>query len=605
MIPKLDFGNFFSAGYRNSPIVNNKALSYESINLPFSSDPVKNSVEQMSKLLNDQEVLFEKQNGPSPEEILNIYSEGLGINLSRNTSPRKDVSYQSNDNDPYKSNPERKDKKHTKTSKQPKLLTDKKTSGIKKDVSKSAVFLDKENRMKDLMNIYGCSNKILKPHSESTIGSKSEISKKTHNKKIKKSDDSSKGSIAAPSKKSKRKSKRNLTKSNIEGLEGDNFNLEKSSRINTKRKSKQKSISGNMKMKNQNLKRKKGSYFSNDNTSFKLNRTSQTLTGQESQNPNKQQPTQAKSHSKTLNLQDSLKLNKSQVKNSFYTNNASISDDIKQTKQELLGESALNRKQSNERQLNKQVLFNEDVETSGHSNINNFDQSMAHTNNQTLTNGDLFNEDFSGQQTFHYTLPTHSSRSKEVERFLNGHYQHLPFVIGQSTNKSHNLWVNIQEALSLIKQKVPQTNDTQSTLHYNVESEKAPSIFSKVSKTSTKKPHQCLAANTDSLYNIPEGMNENEENSDAMNSWENHPECMKANLDPNYSKSRCSCLNQPSVSYKQVLQQIFCGMSENSDMSLDTNNRRDFYSQDHGDSYTAELRKTLISFTQEFEEMNK
>lgn len=594
MIPKLNFGNFFSGSYPSSSNENNKALSYESINLPFSADPVKRSVEQMSKLLNDKGVLFEEQNDPSPEDILNIYSEDLGINLSRNTSPRKDVNYQLNDNEPTKSIQERKVKKHLKIGKEAKLLTDKKTNWKKKDISKSVAFLDQENRMKDLMNIYGCSNTVLKPHSNSTINS--EISKRNRTKKIKKSDDSSKGSDAAPSKRSKRKSKRSSTKSKSEVFEGDTSNLEKSSRISIKRKSKLKSNSVNTK--NQNLKRKKGSYLSNDNTGLKVNKSSQISNDHESMNPNTQQHTQTKSHNKASNSQDPLKCYKPQYKNSFYSNNISINDNMKLTKNELIGENELNKKKSNERQINKTVLFNENIEQASNTNISNLDPN-------TLTNGDLFLDDFNGQQTLHYTLPTHSSRSKEVERFLNGHYQHLPFVIGQSTNKSHNLWVNIQEALSLIKHKVPQTNDTQSVLNYNIESEKTHSIFSKVSKASTKKPHQCPAAMTDSLYDIPEGMNESEDNSDNVNSWENHPECMRANIDPNYSKSRCSCLNQPSTSYKKVLRQIFGGMSENSDMSIDTNPRRDVYSQDHGDSYTAELRKALISFTQEFEEMNK
>ncbi|XP_014245722.1 uncharacterized protein LOC106664488 isoform X2 [Cimex lectularius] len=52
-----------------------------------------------------------------------------------------------------------------------------------------------------------------------------------------------------------------------------------------------------------------------------------------------------------------------------------------------------------------------------------------------------------------YQLPTVSYRMKCVPKSLNAHFniKSIPFVVGMSTNKSHNLGMKVQETLSLIK----------------------------------------------------------------------------------------------------------------------------------------------------------
>lgn len=245
----------------------------------------------------------------------------------------------------------------------------------------------------------------------------------------------------------------------------------------------------------------------------------------------------------------------------------------------------LNKKVSEERKLNKQVSLKDGIHYHNYK-----------TENKEMSS-DFGNEAVLEQPTHnHYTLPTHSSRSKEVERFLSGHYQHLPFVIGQSTNKSHNLWVNIQEALSLIKHNIPQTVEMHTS--QDKDSERPLSVLSKLTTKSGKKPHQCPALVQDGLYDIPETSAEGEEGM----KWEDHPDCIQANLDPNYSRPKCSCLPQATLSYKKVLRQIFGG----GDLEgMDQIKAKDVALDHGGDNYTAELRKVLITFTQEFEDLNK
>ncbi|XP_054272859.1 uncharacterized protein LOC128993125 [Macrosteles quadrilineatus] len=238
----------------------------------------------------------------------------------------------------------------------------------------------------------------------------------------------------------------------------------------------------------------------------------------------------------------------------------------------------ITKKVSEEKNLNKPVTLKNDVHQSYKSEYNDmsdYGNELEHPNQ------------------FHYTLPTHSSKSKEVDRFLNGHYQHtyLPFVIGQSTNKSHNLWVNIQEALSLIKNNIPQTIEIQNLCkESDKDSERPLTVLSKFS-TKSKKPHQCPALMHDGLYDIPETSRETEDGA----RWEDHPDCVQANLDPNFCRPRCSCVPQGTLSYKKVLQQIFLGEDATEGPTDPV---------DQGESYTGELRKALIAFTQEFEDLN-
>ncbi|KAJ8673626.1 hypothetical protein QAD02_004888 [Eretmocerus hayati] len=54
-----------------------------------------------------------------------------------------------------------------------------------------------------------------------------------------------------------------------------------------------------------------------------------------------------------------------------------------------------------------------------------------------------------------YDQPTESSKMKQVQRPYRFHVSHIPFVVGTSLSPSHNLGLNIQQVLSLIKVKQP------------------------------------------------------------------------------------------------------------------------------------------------------
>ncbi|XP_054271984.1 uncharacterized protein LOC128992436 [Macrosteles quadrilineatus] len=603
-------------------------MSKESIDRCFLQDPVKSTFEEMQRVLNTKTETFSprsqsvnqqfsqspkqmssspKHVEPSPEEILNIFSQDLGINYSPNVTPR--VIYQNINTNDYAKPKEKKDKKP----KQLKLKEKKVETGKRKSAKQEIT--QKDNKMKELMNIYGCGDKMKKLNSDSTIGSKS-MSKIVSRKQSSVNKISSKASSVAMSRKSKIKYK--ITNDlDMNFSEGDSVPIEKSSRLSTKRKNKQK-INSVKPIKNPSLKRK----FANKqideenlkpskNLSSYRNKSYETQknnvkTYKDSQNgllKNKNLTHSYHNPRDNINSHKTLNVNDVEVsKKEDFTVLHAIPDAIELVAKtsdlpsETQGEkqsTSLNKpskiadvgkdqnitkKVSEEKNLNKPVTLKNDVHQSyktEYNDMSDYGNELEHPNQ------------------FHYTLPTHSSKSKEVERFLNGHYQHtyLPFVIGQSTNKSHNLWVNIQEALSLIKNNIPQTIEIQNLCkESDKDSERPLTVLSKFS-TKSKKPHQCPALMHDGLYDIPETSREMEDGA----RWEDHPDCVQANLDPNFCRPRCSCVPQGTLSYKKVLQQIFLGEDATEGPTDPV---------DQGESYTGELRKALIAFTQEFEDLN-
>uniref|UniRef100_A0A1B6HNP7 Uncharacterized protein n=1 Tax=Homalodisca liturata TaxID=320908 RepID=A0A1B6HNP7_9HEMI len=528
--------------------------------------------------------------------------------------------------------------------KQQKLKSQEKKTELKKGkLSKSDLPLTKEHKLRELMNIYGCSDRVKKSQSDS--GSKSGVSKRTSSKKmVVLNNCSSTTSSIAISKKSKRKKKKIASKIDYDLQDEDFAALDKSSRVSIRRKNKPKSNTAKL-LRKTTLKRKIMNQ-NNESTDSKLSKSYQTILKDSKyatnktnnanypskeknyknlkqikfKNPNQSQRNTTFNQFSEVNNLENDTLTKSKHKlflNTFghkkqsYTSKTTtkLNDYEMQSKKQNVfsdkqshnlidGEKLINslqKKISKESKLNRSIFSTEkSIPIPNNFLDENSDQPNAEVGFESMRDGVI------SQTAQHYALPTQSSRSKEVERFLSGHYQYLPFVIGQSTNKSHNLWVNIQEALSLIKQKIPQTADVHSVV-YESEIERPLSVSSKLTSKTNKKTHQCPAMVSDGLYDIPEGSTEAEE---AIKSWENHPECIQANIDPNHVRPRCSCIPQQPFSYKKVLRQLFGGgTTDNSETTLGD---RDEFVQDKGaDNYTAELKKTLISFTQEFEELNK
>lgn len=605
---------------------NNDRLSNESISSPFSENPISKTIEEMQRVLNAKGDCFPETTEPSPEEILNIYSENLGISISCNGSPRGGDTIHQTTIDDLKSNKNRRDKNNLKQPKS-KCYTTKQDSK-KGKIPKSDLPTSKENKLRELINVYGGSEKIRKPYSDLTLCSKLDEKRNISPNTTKPPNNGSSKVSSIPSRKSRRKKQKNMNKN--ENYLNDVI-LEKSSRLSSKRKTNPKANISNLKK--GNLKKKLQLNIVKGDVEPKLSRNF-PISSKENKHcannsiSNKQLQLKNKS-SNQMNKkvhsypQDSkrniLPNNVNNIGlNVTSHNQLNIEPEIGMNSNDLdilqnhsnkckLGSSEkvidfLSKKGSTEANLNKHILFAE----SSPGDRNDYTFDIQDSQNDHLKH-DTYNEGFVGKSTqLHYALPTQSSRSKEVDRFLNGHYQHLPFVIGQSTSKSHNLWVNIQEALSLIKQKLQQPTETQNTtLNDCVECERPPSVLSKLTTKTIRKPHQCPAVRSDSLYDIPEGTLEIEET--GVGSWEDHPECIKANLDPNYVRSRCSCLAQPVMNYKNVLRQIFGGNSAGASDSTMTINgvKGDVLYDQGGDSYITELKKALIGFTQDFEEMNK
>lgn len=613
---------------------------------------------------------FSPANEPSPEEILNLYSQDLGICQSSNISPRENNNLKFSDSKIQTCKLNKKDTKNSKKQKQKKLKVnlDRKFDVKNKKNLNSENITSKENRLKELMNIYGCSGKLTEHHSNSTLGPKSVKLKNRVPKSQSNSNLSTKTSSKTITKKSKKKllmpdddvdlsghfmpleqlsmqsvkrNKNNLLSQDDVDLSVHYMSLEQISRQSVKRKAKKEKTNDTAAMK-QNLKRKKEVKLSTDNSDMKINKSYQTFHSSSNYKQNKsnnqtkdlkyQKPNKQRNSNKRCPLKEKNNIDEDvtlkPIKNTIlkpilphdkpsYLKNKTAKCNIPDTQN---NKKILLNKQPTDLEVEQigvdrehfPKIFSEELTSNKHEQFLGSDNTQHnYINENTVTQDQQIsyngrNEDFIDHiSQLHYALPTHSSRSKEVERFLSYSYQHLPFVIGQSTNKSHNLWVNIQEALSLIKHKVPQVVEEQSAGDHGiikeaVDNEGTFSVISKLSAKTVKKHHQCPALMNDNLYEIPEC------NEDTVKSWENHPDCIQANIDPNYVRPRCSCLTQPSLSYKKVLRQIFGGSAAGSFEATESVSRiKGDFLHDQGDSYILELRKVLISLTQEFEELNK
>lgn len=612
-------------------------LSHESISLSSPENSISKTIEEMQRVLNNRNFdSFPETAEPTPEEILNLYSEDLGICLSsRNGSPRGgDIIHLQHLTiaDDLKSNKNRRNKN---SSKQLKSKSNTITKQENKKEKKHKSDMPKENKLKELIKIYGGSEKIKKPYSDLKLNSKSDENRKISATALKPSNASSKAS-SIPSRKSRRKNK-NKKYVNQNDNYVDNVFLENSTRLSSKRKTNPKANVSNVKK--GNLKRNLKFNPVKGDTEPKLNRDFPNSNKENKHCKNKlnnskiDKPLKPKNKASSQIKEKLYSYSQESKRNTLTKGISKTSMNVNSHDQKYIGpennvnfndlenfqnnycnqytKHKLATKHSSEKGINL-LSKKGSTEEANHNKNNVFVKSDPVERSDNVFAGEhsqydhfkheTFNDDFvSKSLQGHYALPTQSSRLKEVDRFLNGHYQHLPFVIGQSTNKSHNLWVNIQEALSLIKQKLQQPLETPNSPRNDcVEYERPPSVLSKLTTKSIRKPHQCPALRADSLYDIPEANLEAEEA--GVSSWEDNPECIKANIDPNYVRSRCSCVAQPVMNYKNVLRQIFGGNSEG---VSENGAKGDVFYDQGGDSYIAELKKALITFTQDFEEMNK
>lgn len=185
-----------------------------------------------------------------------------------------------------------------------------------------------------------------------------------------------------------------------------------------------------------------------------------------------------------------------------------------------------------------------------------------------------------------YTQSTLSSRMKQVHRPLYFSYNNrYPFVVGQSINKSHNLGVNIQQLLSLIKTKhiskhLVQKYETKNQSHCDL------SIESKVSRTKShylsnleEESNCCKENKSNSAFFMPKLIRKksrkcpaiheedfSEENEQSIeeakvckykNPWDvEQPEFEQANLNPGNLRPPCNCMPKNYTNFKDILHNI-------------------------------------------------
>lgn len=715
---------------------NDKIMSNGSAPLPFLENPIQNTIQEMQTVLNakfeDPAKLYSSPlisptfgspkvssnhepspqfsitqilspgHEPSPEEILDLYSQDLGICKTNNPSPREDITLKQS----MKLN--KSDKKHCKNQKTQKLKTNmnKKLDVKKNNIKNSDIKASNENRLKELMNIYGGSSKVKCSKSNFNPGLKSGISKnaatksksniskssskalikKTKNKRFEYDSDLTahntpleqrsmqsvflnsdvKGSeeyilddlmniyegsvktkhhkfystvdsksvtskkVAAKSElkmsKSSSKTLRNKSKKKLVIQQDVEFSdhyvpLDQMSRLSMSRKVKHRK-NNDKAVKKQNLKAKVEEHFVSDikinkihktmhlnNCDSKLNKFNNPIKNIKDQKQIKSQNCNDNCQSKRIDddheppkgntniifKDEPNVLLEYETKQNLKSNipNKNIKKLNKQSKLIEMDERNFDREQHLNNNITKESNVKKDFQFPGgdYDMQNNYFNEVIETNQQLgYSTTDLLDQ----LSQLHYSMQR--NRPKEFERFL----KHLPFVIGKSTNKSHNLFVNIQEALSLIKYNVPQNVKEQSNAGYEYD-EGTPSVISKLTSKSVKKPHLCPVLENNRLYAIAE-CNED----DTIKTWEDHPDCIQANVDPDNVRPRCSCLTQPQISYKKVLRQIFRGNTVSSEFSGNINSmRQDILQEQEVDSYFTELWKMLVSFSKEKEELKK
>lgn len=562
---------------------------------------------------------------PTPEDILKLYSQDLGISHSASpsqSSPRPNFDYKFTIN---KKSISTKGKLKCGNNDISKNVIN--SSGNKSQPKNNSMRITEnrfsyENRLNEVKKIYCSTNdKMVKPSSDSTLGSKSK--RRRNRLSIK---DTNNVDLLRKTRSNTITRKREIKKMEmnpVTDLNGDDSL--KASRVSKKRKCKIKhsSVKG-IKSDGQNMKiEAKSENFHEmklrDNQQINRHDSDKIVSSDDKLNKNITFNKQSKSKKNKLlrenNIShESIKNNSNAIPkpapparhnysvkqtqetrdlNNYEKNKYSkLKKQSNRDKTEQIGISGdvdLHNNTSEESKLNQR--FTEKVYKSSYDKVNYSNTNMSIDNEYEGLLDEL--------PQLHYTLPTQSSKSKEVERFLNGAYHHLPFVMAQSTNKSHNLWVNIQEVLSLIQQQNPHAFEVEKVVGgFDNEDDKAISVSSNISMKSLKKTHQCPALQHEPLYDIPE-------TNEADSSWENHPECIQANIDPNGVKPRCCCQSQPSVGYKKVLLQLFGGGDISSEASDEVVRFREEIFQDQaGELYIDELKNLLISSTQEFEELN-
>lgn len=174
-----------------------------------------------------------------------------------------------------------------------------------------------------------------------------------------------------------------------------------------------------------------------------------------------------------------------------------------------------------------------------------------------------------------YELPTIASKMKQVARnyFQNFTFRTIPFVVARATTPSHNLGINIQQVLSIMKGKKP-LQGISPTLAHNIElaATKLGSrpLSALVSNLGSRLTNRCMCPAA-KRYNfaqlqeqakisvIPEetcdSFDPNSEIGD-FNSGDKVTQPKSWSLDPMSRKERCNCLPQTGVNFYEVCNKI-------------------------------------------------
>lgn len=172
-----------------------------------------------------------------------------------------------------------------------------------------------------------------------------------------------------------------------------------------------------------------------------------------------------------------------------------------------------------------------------------------------------------------YELPTIASKMKQVAKtyFQNFTFRTIPFVAATSTSPSHNLGINIQQVLSIIKGRKPLTGISP-TLAYNIElaaNKLGSRPFSAlVSNLGSRLTSKCVCPAGPRRMNISqlaEMAKEVTEDSiiDSQNNVDNDVICKNFEcgdkisrqtwiVDPSIKKEQCLCVDKPGVNFEDV-----------------------------------------------------
>lgn len=169
-----------------------------------------------------------------------------------------------------------------------------------------------------------------------------------------------------------------------------------------------------------------------------------------------------------------------------------------------------------------------------------------------------------------YELPTIASKMKQVAKnyFQNFTFRTIPFVAATSTSPSHNLGVNIQQVLSIMKGRKP-LSGISPTLAYNIElaaNKLGSRPFSAlVSNLGSRLTNRCIcpaarrvnmAQLQEQAKDVPEEANFDETGSYMPDSCSKTTYARKTDatwmLDPKHKKDQCNCFPKPGVNFNDV-----------------------------------------------------